>query len=104
MKSPPKIEKSAERVVSTHSADRKENPHDGSVHKSANIQVTAWSILPDDRAGLEVTIGDMGHVVLTQHRPLADEAAIVLHPVEALALHGILPDAIAAANEHRRTL
>ena len=71
-------------------------------HLSANIHAYAWSIPPDDRTGLTVTIGGMGHVVLSQHQPFTDAVFVVLHPVEALALHGILPAAIAAADDYRR--
>lgn len=73
-------------------------------YNSGNYNAGTWSILPDSHDGLEITIGCRGHVLLTQHSPFTDESKIVLHPTEAQALHGILPAAIAAANEHRRTL
>ena len=99
MKSPPaEIKKPAARLES-QSGQPKEKLD---VHNSANGHSDTWSIPPDDRAGLEVTIGGMGHVVLTQQQPFMDASAIVLHPVEAGALVEILPLAIAAANEHRR--
>jgi hypothetical protein len=72
-------------------------------YKSADYHAAvSWSIPPDDRDGFEVTIGNRGHVLLTQDRPFTVKAVIVLHPVEASTLLGILPDAIIAADKHRK--
>jgi len=103
MKSPPVIKKRAGRVES-HGAEPKAKTD---IQESANIHaptefLTSWTVPPDTRDGLEIAIGCQGHVVLTQHQPFMDVAAIVLHPVEAAALLEILPDAIEAACQHRK--
>jgi hypothetical protein len=100
---PPRIKKRAGRVEA-HGAEPEFNANS---QKRANYNAAAklpstWNIPPEDHDGLEVGIGSKGEIILTQHRPFMDEAAIALHPTEARAVLVILPDAIAAADRHRK--